>query len=325
MKNSPIQKVTKGSAKSFQFNYDLTALPEYESYGSEMLIKSFLGLTLPRYSSLRMNLKGTTELVGFTETDVVLQDASCGWNPSGTTVQDVVEVKLCNKQSQVELCPYDLYNTYLSQYLSNENFQEQIPFAEAILEDISNRTNNQIELQLWRNSTATGGTIYNSQCFNGVTNLITTGNGATRIAYTAATPTNGLDVFTSYYQAIPENVLHRDDLVIYCGFADYRALVASMRNSSFVNLFTLDSAGSTSGEEWSLMLPGSNVRVIPTVGLDGVNAYYAGPAGYYMVGMNSEIMTVKSIYDPFEDIVKIQAHVTYGLGIFDVASFCLCK
>ncbi len=98
-----------------------------------------------------------------------------------------------------------------------------------------------------------------------------------------------------------------------------------MRNSSFVNLFTLDSAGSTSGEEWSLMLPGSNVRVIPTVGLDGVSAYYAGPAGYYMVGMNSEIMTVKSIYDPFEDIVKIQAHVTYGLGIFDVASFCLCK
>jgi hypothetical protein len=44
-----------------------------------------------------------------------------------------------------------------------------------------------------------------------------------------------------------------------------------------------------------------------------------------MVGMNSEIMTVKSIYDPFEDIVKIQAHVTYGLGVFDVASFAICK
>jgi hypothetical protein len=56
-----------------------------------------------------------------------------------------------------------------------------------------------------------------------------------------------------------------------------------------------------------------------------VSAYYAGPAAYYMVGMNSEIMTVKSVYDLFEDIVKIQAHVTYGLGIFDVASFCLCK
>jgi hypothetical protein len=98
-----------------------------------------------------------------------------------------------------------------------------------------------------------------------------------------------------------------------------------MRNSSYINLFSFDSAGAAEGEEWSLMLPGTNVRVIPTVGLDGVSAYYAGPASYYMVGMNSEIMTVKSVYDPFEDIVKIQAHVTYGLGIFDVDSFCLCK
>lgn len=325
MKNSPIQKVTKGSAKSFQFNYDLTALPEYESYGSEMLIKSFLGLTLPRYSSLRMNLKGTTELVGFTETDVVLQDASCGWNPSGTTVQDVVEVKLCNKQSQVELCPYDLYNTYLSQYLSNENFQEQIPFAEAILEDISNRTNNQIELQLWRNSTATGGTIYNSQCFNGVTNLITTGNGATRIAYTAATPTNGLDVFTSYYQAIPENVLHRDDLVIYCGFADYRALVASMRNSSYINLFDANFADAASGSEWGVMLPATNVRVVPTQGLTGLSKVYAGPSQYIMVGMNAEMVQQKMMYDPFQDIVKVSLRTTYGVGVFSVDSFVVAN
>jgi len=98
-----------------------------------------------------------------------------------------------------------------------------------------------------------------------------------------------------------------------------------MRNSSFVNLFTLDAAGAASGEEWSLILPGTNVRVIPTVGLDGVSAYYAGPASYYMVGMNSEIMTVKSVYDPFEDIVKIMANVTYGIGVFDPASFCICK
>ena len=55
----------KGEAKSFAFNYDLTALPTYESYGSDMLIKAFLGLTLPKYSQIRPNLKGTTELVGF--------------------------------------------------------------------------------------------------------------------------------------------------------------------------------------------------------------------------------------------------------------------
>jgi hypothetical protein len=289
-----------------------------------MLIKSILGLTLPKYATIRPNLKGTTEKVGFVTNDVILQDLSCGFDPTGDTVQNLVTIDLCNKKVNQQLCPYSLYDTYLSQSLSNSNFQESVPFEEVILTDISNRIARQVELQLWNNKIASGG-AYGSACFNGVGALITSGNGATQIAYSAATAQNGLSVFTSIYEKIPANVLHRDDLVIFTSYANYRGLVSSMRNSSFINLFTADFAGAASGEEWSLMLPGTNVRVIPTVGLDGVDAYYAGPAGYYMVGMNNEIMTVKSIYDPFEDIVKIQAHVTYGLGIFDVESFCVCK
>jgi len=314
--------------KKFSFNYDLSALPTYNSYGSDMLIKSILGLTLPKYSTIRPNLKGTTEKVGFVTNDVILQDLSCGFNPTGDTTQNLVTVDLCNKKVNQQLCPYDLYDTYLSQSLSNANFQEQVPFEEVILTDISNRIANQVEKQLWLNSaggTSEGGASYTGACFNGVTELITSGNGATQIAYSAATASNGLDVFTAIYEAIPSNVLHRDDLVIYTNYANYRGLVSSMRNSSYVNLFTMDSAGAAEGEEWSLMLPGTNVRVIPTVGLDGISAYYAGPASYYMVGMNSEMMTTKSVYDPFEDIVKIQSHVTYGLGVFDVASFAICK
>ena len=311
--------------QKLNFAYDLTNLPTYNSYGSDMLIKAVLGLTLPKYATVRPNLKGTTEKVGFVTNDVYLQDLSCGFNQSGTTTQNLVTVDLCNKKVNQTLCPYSLYDTYLSQSLSDANFQENVPFEEVILEDISNRIANKVEKALWRNTTATGATEFNSQCFNGVEYLITSGNGATQIAYTGATSSNGLDVFTKIYESIPSNVLHRDDLVIYCSYANYRGLVSSMRNSSFVNLFTMDSAGVATGEEWSLMLPGTNVRVIPTVGLDGVSAYYAGPAGYYLFGMNSEIMTVKAVYDPFEDIVKIMANVTYGLGIFDVASFAICK
>ena len=311
--------------KKLSFNYDLSNLPTYNSYGSDMLIKAILGLTLPKYATIRPNLKGTTEKVGFVTNDVILQDLSCGFDPTGDTVQNLVTVDLCNKKVNQQLCPYSLYDTYLSQSLTNSNFQEQVPFEETILTDISNRIANQVEKQLWQNTTATGSTIYNNACFAGVGQLITSGNGATQIAYSASTAANGLDVFTRIYEAIPSNVLHLDDLAIYCSYANYRGLVSSMRNNSFVNLFTMDSANAAIGEEWSLMLPGTNVKVIPTVGLDGVNAYYAGPSSYYMVGMNSEIMTVKSIYDPFEDIVKIQAHVTYGLGVFDVASFAICK
>ena len=321
MENKKIgSKTTK-----MNFNYDLTNLPTYNSYGDEMLIKAFLGLTLPKYSMVRPNLKGTTEKVGFVTDEIFLQDLSCGFDPSGTTTQNLVTIDLCNKKLNQQLCPYDLYDTYLSQYLSDSNFQESVPFEEVILTDISNRVANEIEIQLWRNTTATGATQYNSQCFNGVKTLITSGNGATQVAYTAATASNGLDVFTAYYSAIPQNVLHRDDLVIYCGYADYRALVSSMRNSSFVNLFSFDDKSAANGNEWSVMLPATNVRVIPTQGLTGQGYVCAGAAGYIMVGMNNEMMTIRSMYDPFQDIIKINLHATYGVGVFDVASFMVAS
>jgi hypothetical protein len=315
----------KGEVSSFNFNYNLANPPEYSSYGDDMLIKAFLGLTLPKYSSVRPNLKGTTEKVGFVTNDVILQDLACGFDPTGDTVQNVVTIDLCNKKVNQQLCPYSLYDTYLSQYLSDSNFQESVPFEEVILTDIANRTANQIELQLWRNNTGTGSTVYDNQCFNGVIRLITTGNGATHVAYTAATASNGLDVFTTYYQNIPENVLHRDDLVIYCGYSDYRALVASMRNNSFINLFTDPTGIATEGSDWGVILPGSNVRVVPTQGLTGQGKVYAGPAQYIMVGMNAEMMTQRAMYDPFEDIVKLNLHATYGVGVFSVDSWVVAN
>ena len=301
--------------KKLSFNYDLSALPEYSSYGNEMLIKAFLGLTLPKYSSVRPNLKGTTQQVGFVTNDIVLQDLSCGFDPTGTTVQNLVTVDLCNKKINQQLCPYDLYDSYLSQYLSDSNFQETVPFEEVILTDIANRVANAIEIQLWQNTTAGG------DCFDGALELVSQANGAASVSYTAATASNGLEVFTTYYEAIPENVLHRTDLVMYCSYADYRALVASMRNSSYVNLFSFDSAGAATGEEWSVVLPGSNVRVIPTQGLTSQSRVIGGPAEYVMIGTNAEMMTTKAFYDNFADIVKINMHTTYGIGVFSVDSF----
>ena len=88
-----------------------------------------------------------------------------------------------------------------------------------------------------------------------------------------------------------------------------------------MNLFSFDDASAASGQEWSVMLPGTNVRVIPTQGLNSQNRVIAGAAEYIMIGMNSEMMTTRAMYDPFEDIVKIMLHATYGVGVFDVASF----
>ena len=310
--------------KNEKFAYNLSELDVWiDQNATDMLIKSILGEVLPRYATIRPNIKGTQQ-VGFLTNDIYLQDGSCGFNASGQTNIDQVTIETCNKKVNQSLCAYDLYDYFLSQRLSNSNFQESVPFEELVIQDISNRIADSVEKQLWRNTTATGATEYNSQCFNGALALVTSGNGATSVVYTAATSTNGLTVFSTYYEKIPANVLHRNDLVMFCSYSDYRALVASMRNSSYVNLFSFDDASAAKGQEWSVMLPGTNVRIIPTQGLDGQTAVIGGPASYFMVGMNATDnggIEIKGMYDPYEDIVKIFARLVYGLCVFSVDSF----
>jgi hypothetical protein len=99
-----------------------------------------------------------------------------------------------------------------------------------------------------------------------------------------------------------------------------------MRNSSYINLFAFDDARAAQGQEWSVMLPGTNVRVIPTQGLDGQGRVVIGPSSYFMVGMNATEnggIEIKGMYDPYEDIVKIFARMVYGLGVFSVDSFVI--
>jgi hypothetical protein len=287
-----------------KFSYNLSNLsPWIDENATDMLIKSILGEVLPRYATIRPNIKGTQQ-VGWLENDVIFQDGSCGFSPTGDTTINQVTIQTCNKKVNQSLCAYDLYDYFLSQRLSNSNFQETVPFEELIMTDISNRIADSIEKQLWRNTTATGGTEYNNQCFDGVIALVTSANGAVPVNYSAATSTNGLTVFSTYYESIP----------------------ASMRNSSYINLFAFDDARAAQGQEWSVMLPGTNVRVIPTQGLDGQGRVVIGPSSYFMVGMNATEnggIEIKGMYDPYEDIVKIFARMVYGLGVFSVDSFVI--
>lgn len=182
--------------------------------------------------------------------------------------------------------------------------------------DLSNRTANKIELQLWRNTTASGGTEYNNQCFNGISALITSGAGATQIAWSAVTAQNGLDVATQVYQNLPENVLNKEDLTMFVGYDVFRAIVSSMRNNSYINLFDFSEGGMQQGPaSWGVMLPASNVRIVPTQGLTSQNKIVCGPAKNILVGMNAEAYTVKSMYDPFADEIKVNIHATYGVGV----------
>ena len=299
--------------KKLDFSYDLTALSTYSNeLADSMLLKSVLGSTTPRYARIYPNMKGTSMKVGVMANDPVWQDGlSCGLTPSGTTDITQVEVVGCYKTSRVNNCGNELRDYFLSQALTNSLFQENIPFEELFVQDLSNRSADFMETELWK-GTSCG--------FSGITADVVA-SGVSGGTYTALTSSNAITELNKLVLAIPSSIQRRDDLAIFMSFADYRAFIAALADSSSMNLFTLgDESGLSS--ETTIFLPGSNIAVVPTQGLDGASTIILAPTQNILIGVAAEDgMEVRVQYDPFEDNVASLTKVGFGVGLHEPDKF----
>jgi len=292
--------------KKLDFSYDLTALNAWSNErADEMLLKSVLGATTPRYARIYPNMKGTSMKVGVMANDPAWQDGlSCGLTPSGTTDMTQVEVVGCYKTARMNNCGNELREYFLSQALTNSLFQESIPFEELFVQDLSNRSADFMETELWQ-GTSCG--------FSGITADVVA-SGVSGGTYVALTATNAIDELNKLVLNIPSSIQRRDDLAIFMGFGDYRAFIAALADSSSMNLFTLGDESGLSTET-TIFLPGSNIAVVPTQGLDGQSKIVLAPTQNILIGVAADDgMEVRVQYDPFEDNVASLTKVGFGVG-----------
>lgn len=299
--------------KKLNFSYDLSTLSAYSNeLADSLLLKSVLGATTPRYARIYPNMKGTSMKVGVMSNTPVWQDGlSCGLTPTGTTEITQVEIVGCYKTNRMNNCGNELRDYFMSQALTNSLFQENIPFEELFIQDLSTRSADFVEVQAWQ-GTSCG--------FSGITAEVVAG-GVDAGAYTALTPTNAIDVLNTLVLSLPSVVQRNTDLAIFLSFADYRAFIANLAKSSSMNLFTL---GDESGlaTETQVFLPGSNIAVVPTQGLDGQSTIVMGPTQNILMGVAADDgMEIRVQYDPFEDNVASLTKVGFGIGIFEPNNF----
>jgi hypothetical protein len=303
--------------KSFNFDYDISALSQYaKETGFDVLMREiFAGNTL-QYVKIYPDVKGTIK-VPVMDTELVLTDASCGWNSTGDTQVSQITLETCKKQSKMELCYEDLRETFLSESLGRGNWQSSVPFEEMILADISQKFAKAIEISLWNENKGEGG------CFDGYKAQLTASNGAITGSTTGWTSDNALDLMASYIELIPTDVSHRNDLVAFMSYSNYRTLLNSARKSSQLNLFSFDSGEAANGSDWKFVFPASNVLCLPTLGITG-NEVYIGPASYMLAGVSTIDQTatdLKAFYDEGQDVVKIGAKATFGAAVFSIGDF----
>ena len=86
---------------------------------------------------------------------------------------------------------------------------------------------------------------------------------------TAIDDTTVVNIFDAVYKAIPAEVVDKDDVKIFCGMDVFRTLTIKIKNANLFH-YQVDAAPNT-----SFFLPGTQIEVVGTPGLNGTNKVYA--------------------------------------------------
>jgi hypothetical protein len=301
-----------------QFSYDVATIGGYvDQVGGELLSKALIGGTTARYANVRLGIKGTQAL-NLLNSNIVFQDGVCGWDPSTgtTTTFTQTNITTCPEKYNEALCYQDLYDTYQSMLMAPGQISETVPFEQQIADLKVKQIQQRIEQQLWQATTG-------SSCFNGLKTLIASGQtgvavsaSGTTFSPSAAYGSNGNPIteVDKLINALDDNAMSREDLVVFMSYSNFRLYVQALVRANFF----MNYIGST--DVTSMMEathPSTNVKVVPTIGLNASNAVVIGPREYIVIGFDLLSDSEKLViwYSKDFDELRLRANYNYGVTI----------
>jgi hypothetical protein len=292
----------------------LSPFTDEVSFG--LISEAVLGAQIMKYAQVRPGFNAGTVAVNILTSTLDINDASCGWNPGGTSSFSQVDLTIVDKQLKESYCPEDLRQYWLSSQLSASGFLDSIPFSEAIAALKVKQIKQYVETIIFQGD---GGSL------SGLIADVTTGNGANaQSGATAAawTSSNALLQAQAIVNGIPAPVLDRGDLVMYMSFASFRALNQAMVNANYYHYVPGLSTGASLANQTAI-IPGTNVLAVPFVGLGTSNRVICGPSEYLIigVGLTSDYDTMDIFYDKYNDVVKFMSKFRVGAKVAFVDYF----
>jgi hypothetical protein len=222
----------------------------------------------------------SAETINIMDTDAIFQDGgSCGFTASGTTSFTQRTVTIGKIKVNEALCPKDLESKYLQKALTAGSSYDSTAYAAEFSQRKADKIAAQLEIGLWQGDTTSVNVNLNK--FDGLAKLVaaasasvihanTSGFYGTPLAASAGiTVSNVVAVLDAVYRAIPAEIVGKDDVAIFVGQDVFRTYTIALKNA---NLFAYTFDGSADSE---FVLPGTQIKVIATPGLNGTSKIYA--------------------------------------------------
>ena len=171
-------------------------------------------------------------------------------------------------------CDKDLLKKWASYEVKLAAGREQLPFEEKFLEEIANSINESIEKLVWQ-----GDTSHTNEPDGFLKILETGGSGVVSVTWTAGT--TAYNKIKAVYNAIPANVIDKEDTVIFVGAETYRDFIQDLVAANLYH-FAPDY------KDGEYMLPGTSIRVIAVNGLNSTGKIVAGRLSNFFYGVGAE-------------------------------------
>lgn len=203
--------------------------------------------------------------------------SACGFNgTNGVTLSQRLLKPVFLKVNQV-FCDKDLLKKWASYEVRLAAGRETLPFEEKFTDEIAKSISEAIEKLIWQGDSQNAGGDIEPDGY--LTILGAVGSGV--VSATWAAGTSAYNKIKTVYNAIPANIVDKEDTVIFVGEDTYRAFIQDLVAA---NLYHFD-PDYKNGE---YRLPGTAVRVIAVNGLNGTDKIVAGRLSNFFYGVDAE-------------------------------------
>ena len=202
----------------------------------------------------------------------------CGWTPAGTTTFTQRTITVAPLKIQEALCPRSLEQYWMQTQLTAGSTYDSVPFEQAFAEQKALRIAEALENAIWSGSTLVTGLL---TILNAASGSTVSGNTAAVSASVGITTSNVISIFDNIYTRIPQAILTRNDLVIFCGWDTFRTLIGAFKSTTNASVMynQVDLQGLADGD---IIYPGTNVRVVAVPGLLGYNRLVCSYLGNFV-------------------------------------------
>lgn len=292
---------------------DISAITGYvEEHKNDLIAKMVGGDTSIRNLTLQTGVK-TSTAINIMDVDAVFQNgATAGWTPTGTTTLSQRNIVPGDIKVQEAINPKDINKIYLSQVVRAGSYEDSIPFEQYYAEKKVETIVSANEVATWQGDTASG--TNNLSYYDGFIKIIDAASGSTVAgntgSLTALTAANVVAAIDAMYAALPSDALEATDLVLAVGYDVARLYLGALKDANLFHYKPQDG-------QFEFEIPGTNVKLFATRGLNGTNRMYMGEASNFVIGVDLENdeENFKIFYSEDDFVVKFHANFKRGVQI----------